>query len=359
MKKADIEKIIEQTNYLPETVTIKYRKWVLAGNTPKTCPSCGNYILPQNVYCSKKCSANSPTTKQARKETNLSIYGDTNGKLPDEILQKRRKLAEERYGEGIIHHNQAAVNKEKIEKTNMEKYGVKSTLKHTETLDKIKQTNLELYGAENPFASKVIQEKIKQINFERYGDENPTFTEEIKEKTKQTNIDRYGTPFNSQRHFSKEALEKWNDEEWLREQYSVLKKSVAQIARELDIGHVQLVQRYHDIGIEVKRHRLTTIEKENYYLDIKSWTEKSWRQFQQQIISRSLYQERGVECHLDHIYSKHEGYLNNVPAEVIGHWTNLRLIPADDNVSKRAASHKTLEELWRDYDESIVIRIMV
>ena len=38
--------------------------------------------------------------------------------------------------------------------------------------------------------------------------------------------------------------------------------------------------------------------------------------------------------HVDHIYPTQKGFLNGVPAELIGHIYNLQIIPAFDNRSK-------------------------
>ena len=38
-----------------------------------------------------------------------------------------------------------------------------------------------------------------------------------------------------------------------------------------------------------------------------------------------------------------------IPPEIIGHWTNLRLLPKLDNTSKGADCHKTKEQLYEDY----------
>jgi hypothetical protein len=56
---------------------------------------------------------------------------------------------------------------------------------------------------------------------------------------------------------------------------------------------------------------------------------------------------RGKEYELDHKFSKHRGFLNNIPPEVIGHHTNLQLIPRYSNRKKYNKCSITLEELFR------------
>lgn len=59
---------------------------------------------------------------------------------------------------------------------------------------------------------------------------------------------------------------------------------------------------------------------------------------------------RGMEFHLDHIFSISHGFLQNISPEIIGHWTNLRIIPALDNKNKSWKCHKTKQQLIEDYN---------
>lgn len=59
---------------------------------------------------------------------------------------------------------------------------------------------------------------------------------------------------------------------------------------------------------------------------------------------------RGTEYHLDHIFSISRGFLQNISPNIIGHWTNLRIIPALDNKNKSWKCHKTKHQLIEDYN---------
>lgn len=87
---------------------------------------------------------------------------------------------------------------DKVEETNLKKYGVKSTLSIPEVQNKIKKTNLERYGCENNLGSIASREKAKKTNIEKYGVENVFQSEEIKDKIKKTNLKRYGVKYASQ-----------------------------------------------------------------------------------------------------------------------------------------------------------------
>ena len=55
----------------------------------------------------------------------------------------------------------------------------------------------------------------------------------------------------------------------------------------------------------------------------------------------------GVEdgMQIDHSYSIYEGYINEVPAEIIGHIENLELITWEENILKSKESNIILENL--------------
>jgi len=88
-------------------------------------------------------------------------------------------------------------------------------------------------------------------------------------------------------------------------------------------------------------------ERRRYYDEVAIQTEKNWNEHFYKINPDRL--ERGPELHLDHIYSRQQGFMNGIAPEVIGHWTNLRLISRLENSSKRHRCDKTLEQLLEDF----------
>ena len=81
----------------------------------------------------------------------------------------------------------------KLEKNNLEKYGVKNVFQVKEVKEKIKETNLEKYGVEFISQNVRIQNKIKETNLEKYGFEHHLKNTNILNKQKNTNISRYNT----------------------------------------------------------------------------------------------------------------------------------------------------------------------
>lgn len=89
---------------------------------------------------------------------------------------------------------------------------------------------------------------------------------------------------------------------------------------------------------------------EEYYNAVRLVTNRSWYEHFYIINPERL--QRSKDLHLDHIYSIAEGFKNGIPPEIIGHWTNLRLLPKLDNSSKGADCHKTKEQLYEDYNKA-------
>jgi hypothetical protein len=89
---------------------------------------------------------------------------------------------------------------------------------------------------------------------------------------------------------------------------------------------------------------------EEYYNNVKLVTNKNWYEHFHTINPNKL--QRSRDLHLDHIYSIAEGFKNDIPPEIVGHWTNLRLLPKIENSSKGAECHKTKEQLYEDYHKT-------
>lgn len=81
---------------------------------------------------------------------------------------------------------------------------------------------------------------------------------------------------------------------------------------------------------------------------VNSITSVSYRDHKNKINPLNLI--RGfTQYHVDHIYSRAEGFRNNIPPIIIGHWSNLRMLSGHDNISKHDKCDKTLDKLLEDY----------
>lgn len=127
--------------------------------------------------------------------------------------------------------------REKIEKTNLERYGFKTPGENKDIKNKVKQTNLERYGYESHNSSEIVKEKKKQVCLEKYGVENVSQVDFVKEKRKETFLERFGVENPNQNENIKKKkkeyfLEKYGvewftqDKEIREQQTRTLKKGI-------------------------------------------------------------------------------------------------------------------------------------
>ena len=93
--------------------------------------------------------------------------------------------------------------------------------------------------------------------------------------------------------------------------------------------------------------------KRLYYEAVGKFTGESWKNNFDQINPTRLNRS---EYDLDHIYSKHQGFKDNIPPYIIGHWTNLRMLSKSENSSKGSRCDKTSEQLFEDFFKNIIAK---
>ena len=125
----------------------------------------GKYKSKFPTYCSNKCEFQDPAVYEKRRKSNIKKYGQPVWNNPD----KTTKTCFERYGSGR--------NKEKIQATMMQRYGVKSYL----SLDEINSTR------DNPdIQSKIQESKRRNGTFNKSNVEEKIY-EILKAKFKNVN----------------------------------------------------------------------------------------------------------------------------------------------------------------------------
>lgn len=124
------------------------------------------------------------------------------------------------------------------------------------------QTMLEKYGAKHTLQSPIIRKKWERTIKQKFGVSNPSKSPDIKDKKIQTIIDKYGVPFHFQKHWSEETREKINNEGWLNEQHNIKKRTIFDIASELNVSDTTLGRHFHRYDIEVHRYPKSDNEKQ-------------------------------------------------------------------------------------------------
>lgn len=88
---------------------------------------------------------------------------------------------------------------------------------------------------------------------------------------------------------------------------------------------------------------------QDYIKEIRKVTNFNYRNYKDIINPLNLALSHTNGYHLDHIFSKRSGFEFNVLPAIIGHWTNLRILPSLENITKNLRCDKTLEQLYEDY----------
>jgi hypothetical protein len=83
-----------------------------------------------------------------------------------------------------------------------------------------------------------------------------------------------------------------------------------------------------------------------YYDAVWKVTEQSWKDHFDKINPQRLNRSKNA---LDHVYSIQQGFRDNIPPYIIGHWTNLTVISLSENSIKGMACSKTQEKLFEDF----------
>ena len=92
----------------------------------------------------------------------------------------------ETYGcENIMHITEF---KDKLQKTNLEKYGNVCSLNGAEQIRKKKETWIKNFGKDNPYQKEEVKEKVKRNNLEKYGREYSIGTPENIRKSMESKI---------------------------------------------------------------------------------------------------------------------------------------------------------------------------
>jgi len=202
------------------------------------------------TYCSQKCMTNSIGVQLTRTKTNLANCGYECPLQSPKIRKKGQITNLQRFG--VIHPMQSSTIKNKVKLSTMMSCGYEYALQSPTIKEQMRKTNIEKYGFDHPSKSPIIKEKKRLTNVDKLGCNSPLESEHIKFKITQTNIEKYGVSNPAQAHISKNALDKLNNPDWLKEQHYILEKPWEKICKELNVSET-LVGKY------AKKHNIKTV----------------------------------------------------------------------------------------------------
>ena len=180
----------------------------------------------------------------------------------------------------------------KYQNTCLEKYGVPYASQSTEFRNRVENTCQTKYGASNVALVPEFKEKGDKTREAKYGNKNVFNIQEIQEKAYQTKVEN---------------------------------------------------------GLVIPKELQDPFQK--YKTKVLYFTEQQYFEHKNTIDPKNI---RGRKYNLDHIYSIQQGFLDNIPPEIIGHWTNLQILYHKENSSKNIKCWKTKEQLFEDYKISFL-----
>lgn len=129
--------------------------------------------------------------KEKVKATVREKYGVDNVFQAPDFNDKRTKTNLKKYG--VEHHMQTNLCKYKVKQTNLERYGVECISQREDYKERIRQTNLERYNGTG-YEAKIINDKIQITNLQKYGDKiavkSPEISNKISSQLKRISIEK-------------------------------------------------------------------------------------------------------------------------------------------------------------------------
>ncbi len=296
------------------------------------CLECNNNVGfhdgKYRLYCSRLCKNKSETDREKIRDAKKAWSEEYKIKL----RQKRKETCRQKFGGNAPASSITVL--EKMRKTYKERTGFEFAMQNPEVKQKTKETNLQKYGVVWNIRSDFTNEQ-RRLGFQkRYGVDNIVHLPHL---CQQGMISKYGVSNPSQ---VKEFLEK-KKQTWL-EKYGVDNPS-----KSLEI--IQLIKQIKiERGHQIPDELLTDYER--YCREVWLETERSFRRHQDLINPLSV--TRSIEYHLDHNFSIFEGFKHNIDATIIGHYTNLQMLPRWINASKGSKCWKLKEDLIEEYNRA-------
>jgi hypothetical protein len=233
-----------------------------------------------------------------------------------------------------------------IEKTNflpadaMPKQRVWHILNDVWAIPKCPIENIDLRWNEKAYletSSKAARIKRQHLR----GDFKDSFTDEINEKRRLGNLKavKQGRKYRSKETYTEHQKE--NQRKTFLKRYGVDNPSKHPIVRK-KLSDANIAN-----GATPKHLRSL---RQLYYDKVVYFTKVSWREHFDKINPTRLNRS---EIDLDHNYSIQQGFRDNIPPYIIGHWTNLRMLDKQKNYSKGMRCDKTKDELFNDFFSTI------
>lgn len=165
--------------------------------------------------------------------------------------------------------------------------------------------------------------------------------EREREKRIKTNLSKYGYehPFSKNHPSRKEWEKRLFEEEGITNVFQ--RKEIIETIR------TKSLETKYKLGLAIRPDILS--EYTLYCRQVQKLTEKTYKDNMKEIDPDQ--KREWLKYELDHIYSKHDGFKNNIPPEILAHSANLQILTKSENVSKSSRSDIDINELYRRIEE--------
>jgi len=221
------------------------------------------YIVRASGAFCKKCSEKN--RRERITKTNMQKYGCAIATQNKDISAKTKKTCIERYG--VENPAQKIEFREKMKQTMMKTYGTEYALQNTVFKDKYKETLKERYGVTVPYHSEELKNRGAETCKKIYGVENPFQNDVVKQKIIQTNILKYGVEHPSQNN---EIMLKTQANAKKYKNYTMPSGAIRKVQGYEPFALAELIKVFSEDQIktdrrDVPRVKYTIDDKERYY----------------------------------------------------------------------------------------------
>jgi len=122
-----------------------------------------------STFCGPRCGTLNKDTRAKSKATCQRLYGVDYTFQSNQMTEKSIKTLQSKYGKDVTNIMHVQSIKEKLFKTNIDRYGTKCTLQSKQSIEKSKKTCQERYGNDIFMGSKAFIEKSKLTYQMKYG----------------------------------------------------------------------------------------------------------------------------------------------------------------------------------------------
>ena len=240
---------------------------------------------------------------------------------------------------GVENVFQLESTKTKIKSVNLERYGVESAIQNETILNKVKNTNLKKYGFESSFKNKEVQNKYKNNLLEKYGVENVFQLEDVKDKIKTTNLEIFGVEHNSQSQEIKDKkiktlIKNHGVEHALQSEDIKNKHKETRIKNGNQIPDEQLSD------WKIYKKIVAKITYKNKKTLFENWSGSDYYDNEYIRENFKLNNKSNNYPTIDHKISVLYGFINNIPAYIIGDISNLCVTKKIINSTKNSKTEK-------------------